>query len=295
MLCGSWASATDSICVPPSNLPNSVSTPSSPARRTASAKPTPSPWPNKACPSSSSPAPKLNSKPWPRKSTAKKYAGVDKTKYIVCDYSNFDEKTRARVARELEGLDVGLLINNVGQSYRYPQFFHELTDDEVGAVLEMNINSTVWMTRMVLDGMAKRRRGSIVNLSSGSAEHTMPLLAEYGAAKMFVARFSESLDAEYRGRGVRVQCQIPFYVATKLAKLRKSLTVPTAEAYVAMSMRWLGYGGVVQPFWLHGIQGWVMKILPSALVDMGVMSMHAGIRKRGLKKDAKIAAEGKQE
>ena len=38
-----------------------------------------------------------------------------------------------------------------------------------------------------------------------------------------------------------------------------------------------------------------MKILPSALVDMGVMSMHAGIRKRGLKKDAKIAAEGKQE
>lgn len=225
----------------------------------------------------------------------KKYAGVDKTKYIVCDYSNFDEKTRARVARELEGLDVGLLINNVGQSYRYPQFFHELTDDEVGAVLEMNINSTVWMTRMVLDGMAKRRRGSIVNLSSGSAEHTMPLLAEYGAAKMFVARFSESLDAEYRGRGVRVQCQIPFYVATKLAKLRKSLTVPTAEAYVAMSMRWLGYGGVVQPFWLHGIQGWVMKILPSALVDMGVMSMHAGIRKRGLKKDAKIAAEGKQE
>ena len=114
-------------------------------------------------------------------------------------------------------------------------------------MLEMNINSTVWMTRMVLDGMAKRRRGSIVNLSSGSAEHTMPLLAEYGAAKMFVARFSESLYAEYRGRGVRVQCQIPFYVATKLAKLRKSLTVPTADAYVAMSMRWLGYGGVVQP------------------------------------------------
>jgi 17beta-estradiol 17-dehydrogenase / very-long-chain 3-oxoacyl-CoA reductase len=75
----------------------------------------------------------------------------------------------------------------------------------------------------------------------------MPLLAEYGAAKMFVQRFSESLDAEYGRRGVRVQCQVPFYVATKLAKLRKSLTVPTAEEYAKMGVDWLGYGGVVQP------------------------------------------------
>ena len=173
--------------------------------------------------------------------------GIEKTKYIVCDYSNFDEKTRTRVSKELEGLDIGVLINNVGQSYRYPRYFHELPHDEVGALIEMNINSTVWMTNMVIAGMAERKRGTIINLSSGSADFTMPLLAEYGAAKMFVERFSLSLDAEYKSRGVRVQCQVPFYVATKLAKLRKSLTVPTAEAYVWMSMRWLGYGGVVQP------------------------------------------------
>ncbi|KAL9186802.1 hypothetical protein ACHAXT_010522 [Thalassiosira profunda] len=226
---------------------------------------------------------------------AKKYKGVEKTRYIVCDYSNFDAKTRAKVAKALDGLDVGVLINNVGQSYRYPRFFHELPPEEVAAMIEMNVNSTVWMTQLVIDGMAERKRGTIVNLSSGSAGHTMPLLAEYGAAKMFVARFSESLDAEYRGRGVRVQCQIPFYVATKLAKLRKSLTVPTADAYVWMSMRWIGHGGVVQPYWLHGLQGWVMKALPSAICDSAVMSMHAGIRKRGLKKDARLAAEGKTE
>jgi 17beta-estradiol 17-dehydrogenase / very-long-chain 3-oxoacyl-CoA reductase len=40
---------------------------------------------------------------------------------------------------------------------------------------------------------------------------------------------------------------VPFYVATKLAKLRKSLTVPTAEEYAKMGVDWLGYGGVVQP------------------------------------------------
>jgi hypothetical protein len=36
-----------------------------------------------------------------------------------------------------------------------------------------------------------------------------------------------------------------------------------------------------------------MNALPKAFVESGVMSMHAGIRKRGLKKDAQIAAEGK--
>ena len=178
---------------------------------------------------------------------SKNYKTVEKTKYIVCDYSNFDEATRSRVAKELGGLDIGILINNVGQSYRYPRYFHELPNEEIGALIEMNINSTVWMTSMVLSGMAERKRGTIINLSSGSAGYTMPLLAEYGAAKMFVERFSQSLDAEYKGRGVRVQCQVPFYVATKLAKLRKSLTVPTAKEYVWMSMRWLGHGGVVQP------------------------------------------------
>jgi 17beta-estradiol 17-dehydrogenase / very-long-chain 3-oxoacyl-CoA reductase len=172
---------------------------------------------------------------------------TEKTRIVVCDYSNFDDEARSRVAKELAGLDVGVLINNVGVSYRYPMYFHELSESEVGDVVEMNVNSTVRMTKMVIDGMAKRRRGTILNVSSGSAGYAMPLLAEYGAAKMFVQRFSESLDAEYGRGGVRVQCQVPFYVATKLAKLRKSLTVPTAEEYAKMGVDWLGYGGVVQP------------------------------------------------
>ena len=37
-----------------------------------------------------------------------------------------------------------------------------------------------------------------------------------------------------------------------------------------------------------------MKAMPAFITDKAVMSMHAGIRKRGLKKDAKLAAEGKK-
>lgn len=49
---------------------------------------------------------------------AKGYEGVQ-TKYVVCDYSNFDQKAKNTVATAIKGLDVGVLINNVGVSYRY--------------------------------------------------------------------------------------------------------------------------------------------------------------------------------
>mmetsp|Transcript_32931 Transcript_32931/g.80029 ORF Transcript_32931/g.80029 Transcript_32931/m.80029 type:complete len:316 (+) Transcript_32931:123-1070(+) len=226
---------------------------------------------------------------------AKGYDGVE-VSYIVCDYSKFDKPTRERVAKEVSKLQVGVLVNNVGVSYRYPMFFTELSDQEVTDLMMMNLDSTVWMTRMVLPGMAERKKGAIVNISSASAMYDLPLLAEYSGSKSFIEKFSRALNAEYSSKGVTVQCQIPFYVATKLAKMRKSMMVPTSEQFVALAIKWVGYPDcVVSPFILHAIQGWVLDVLPSSIVAKGIMNMHLGIRKRGQKKDAKKAAEEKSE
>jgi 17beta-estradiol 17-dehydrogenase / very-long-chain 3-oxoacyl-CoA reductase len=216
--------------------------------------------------------------------------------YLVCDYSKFNKTAQGNVAKALKKLEVGVLINNVGVSYRYPMFFHELSDEEVQNLMTMNIDSTVWMTRFVLPGMVERKAGTIVNLSSGSAMYTLPLLAEYSGAKSFIEKFSRAINAEYSAKGITCQCQIPFYVATKLAKMRKSLMVPTPEGYVSMAIKWVGYpDAVASPFILHAIQGWVLDILPKFVVSKGIMSMHLATRKRGQKKDAKLAAEGKNQ
>ena len=226
-----------------------------------------------------------------QKEISEKYSGVE-VKYIVCDYSKFDKKAQDKVAKAVKDLEVGVLINNVGVSYRYPMFFDELSDEEVQNLMTMNIDSTIWMTRMVLPGMLERKKGTIVNISSASAMYTLPLLAEYSGAKSFVERFSRALNAEYNAKGVTCSCQVPFYVATKLAKLRKSLTVPTADAFVALAIRWVGYPDcVVSPFIFHAFQGYVMDCFPDSIVSSMIMSMHLGIRKRGKKKDAKLAAE----
>ncbi len=215
-------------------------------------------------------------------------------KIVVCDYSKFDDAAKAEVQEALKGLDIGVLINNVGVSYRYCCYFHELTDEEVNNLVEMNVNSTTWMTRFVIKGMLEKKKGAIVNISSGSAMYTLPLLAEYSAAKSFVEKFTLALHAEYKTKGISVQCQIPFYVATKLAKMRKAFSVPTPDEYAKLGVKFIGHDDpVVSPFWVHAVMGYVMDRLPTPVVTSVIMSMHQAIRKKGMKKDAKMAAEKK--
>lgn len=229
------------------------------------------------------------------KEIEEKYSGVQ-TKYIVCDFSNFDQTARASIESSIKELNVGILINNVGISYRYPVYFHELDDERVTQLMEMNINSAVYMTRMVLKGMLERKKGAIVNISSGSAMATMPLLAEYSGAKAFLEKFSRGLNAEYAAKGITCQCQIPFYVATKLAKMRKSLMVPTPTDYVNSAIRYIGYSdAVVSPILLHAVQGFILDQVPEWLAVKVIGGMHHAIRKKGLKKDARLAAEKKKE
>jgi 17beta-estradiol 17-dehydrogenase / very-long-chain 3-oxoacyl-CoA reductase len=217
---------------------------------------------------------------------AKNYDGVE-VSYLVCDYSKFDKAAQEKVAKVVGGLEVGVLVNNVGVSYRYPMYFHELSDSEVQDLMTMNIDSTVWMTRMVIPGMIERKKGAIVNISSASAMIDLPLLAEYSGSKSFIEKFSRALNAEYKSKGITCQCQIPFYVATKLAKMRKSMMVPTSTEFVALAIKWIGHGDcVVSPFLFHAIQGWVLDVLPNSIVASIIMKMHLATRKRGLKKDA---------
>jgi 17beta-estradiol 17-dehydrogenase / very-long-chain 3-oxoacyl-CoA reductase len=175
----------------------------------------------------------------------------------------------------------------------------------VAGLVEINVNSTTWMTKIVLgdadwegkpigDGMLKRRRGAIVNTSSAAGRQVSPLLAGYSGAKGFVVMFSKSLNAELAPKGIHVQVQTPLYVTTKLAKIRKtSLSVPSPEAYVRWAAAHIGYEAAISPYWSHALQLWVADLLPAPVAIAFVGSMHHGIRKAGIKKEAKKRAEAK--
>lgn len=100
------------------------------------------------------------------KEILEKYSKVE-VRFLAVDYSKFDEVARERVATFLKDLDIGVLVNNVGISYQFTKYFDELDKERVEQLISMNVDSTTWMTYIVLPGMKERKRGAIVNLGSG--------------------------------------------------------------------------------------------------------------------------------
>ena len=220
-----------------------------------------------------------------------KYPKVQ-VKNMAVDFSRFgeDEDLMDKVRAAVETVDVGVLINNVGMSYDFCKYFHELRDDQVRDLTNLNVQSTTWMTRYVLPGMNTRKGGYIVNISSAAGVTTAPLLAQYGAVKSYIAMFSKALNAE--NKHVHVQCQVPLFVTTKLAKLRHtSLTVPSPAGYAKYAVAAIGYETVVSPYLTHSPYLWLLCNLPESLASTITGAMHQGIRTAGMKKEAKKAAE----
>jgi 17beta-estradiol 17-dehydrogenase / very-long-chain 3-oxoacyl-CoA reductase len=212
---------------------------------------------------------------------ASKY-NVD-TKVVVVDFNVAWEVAKA-IEPAIRNLDIGVLVNNVGISYDFPDYLHELSPEMMRKIIDLNIVSVVEMVRIVLPGMKERQRGAIVNLSSGSGNQPTPLLALYGAAKSFVDRFSQALQTEYASDRIIVQSMTPFFVATNMSKMRPSLMVPTPQAFAEEAVNTLGHDAVTHGYMLHNLQGYVMRLLPASIVQKKIMQIHLGYRQRALRK-----------
>ncbi|KAK2117612.1 hypothetical protein P7K49_004498, partial [Saguinus oedipus] len=83
-----------------------------------------------------------------------------------------------------------------------------------------------------------RSKGAILNISSASGSHPVPMMTIYSATKTSVDFFSPCLHEEYRSKGIFVQSVLPYFVATKLAKIRKpTLDKPSSETFVKSAIK----------------------------------------------------------
>eukprot|EP00929_Paragymnodinium_shiwhaense_P040162 TRINITY_DN20989_c0_g1_i1.p1 TRINITY_DN20989_c0_g1~~TRINITY_DN20989_c0_g1_i1.p1 ORF type:complete len:322 (-),score=80.00 TRINITY_DN20989_c0_g1_i1:306-1271(-) len=232
-----------------------------------------------------------------------KTRNLDVTIETLCiDFTKFggpETEPYQRAAKAFEGKEIGVLVNNVGVSYEFPMFFHEIDDARVSALLKVNMDSVVHMTRLVIGGMVERKRGAILNLSSSAGVTPSPLLALYGATKAFVDKFSQELHAEYSGRyNIVVQSQTPLWIATKMASVKRekaSLATPLPEKYAEGAVARIGYGSSNAGYWVHDMVVFAIDLLSAiglrGVMGKAVLQMHEGIRKKGFKKRA--AAEEK--
>lgn len=111
--------------------------------------------------------------------------GKTEVRTVVVDFAGDLDDGVKRIREAIEGIDVGVVVNNVGISYPYARFFHEVDEELLENLIKVNVVGTTKVTQAVLPGMLKRKKGAIVNIGSGAAIviPSDPLYAVYAATK----------------------------------------------------------------------------------------------------------------
>lgn len=122
---------------------------------------------------------------------------------IACDVR--DEATIAQAITNLpaEFRDIDILVNNAGLALGVAPAQSALWSDW-SQMIDTNCKSLAFLTHQILPGMAARKRGHIINISSTAAKYPYPGGNAYCASKAFVSQFSVALRADLISTGVRV-------------------------------------------------------------------------------------------
>jgi short-subunit dehydrogenase len=133
--------------------------------------------------------------------------GASKVEVIASDLGRSDAAANLHQQVMQRGLEIECLVNNAG--FGTHGIFHKLPLDREIEEINLNITALFSLTRLFLDGMVARRRGTIINVASTAAFQPVPYMATYAATKAFVLSFSEAIALEVRSAGVTVMALCP--------------------------------------------------------------------------------------
>ncbi|KDQ13919.1 hypothetical protein BOTBODRAFT_145838 [Botryobasidium botryosum FD-172 SS1] len=188
------------------------------------------------------------------------------TKIFAMDFSKNDEAAYKAFAEVVREIDVGVLVNNVGRSHDAPVYFQDTEISEMDAIVQININATLRVTRIVVPGLINRKGGLILNIGSFAGHVPTPMVATYSATKGFLITFSQALGEELKSKGVVVELVNTYFVVSAMSKIRRpSAMVPLPKAYVRSVLSRVGSncGALGRPFtstpyWSHALFDWAL-------------------------------------
>jgi 17beta-estradiol 17-dehydrogenase / very-long-chain 3-oxoacyl-CoA reductase len=225
------------------------------------------------------------------------------TKILSMDFSVNRDEDYDQLGELIQGLDIAILINNVGQSHSIPVPFLMTDRQEMENIININCLGTLKVTQLVAPLLVQRKKGLILTMGSMAGWSPTPLLATYSASKSFLQFWSSALAQELKGTGVDVEFSISFLVTGAMSKVRRpSLMVPTPRPFVRAVLSKIGRGGhnavayTYAPWWSHALLQLVTETTVGAGSRVAIWYndvMHKNIRKRALRKAEREAKKAR--
>jgi short-subunit dehydrogenase len=186
---------------------------------------------------------------------------------VQSDLSTYDGVVRLVKAIDR---DVDVVALNAGVGVSGP--FAENDLDREFEIVDLNVKSTIHLTKRVLPRMVARGEGRLLFTASVAATQPSPFDAVYGASKAFVLMFAEAIRNELEDSGVTVTAFMPGPTATNFfaradmedtkAGRRESQDDPADVAQQAFEAMKAGKDAAVVGSFKNRMQGRLNEVLP---------------------------------
>ena len=152
---------------------------------------------------------------------------------IPCDLSSRDDVAKLIAEVAARELSIDVLVNNAGVGMMGP--YERADPAKVMFMIDLNVTSLSLLTLAFLPKMVERKRGGILNISSGFGLAALPMFAAYAATKYYVTGLTEGLEADVAGTGVVVTQVCPGPVATEFEQTMGNTTGAKVPGFVEIT------------------------------------------------------------
>ncbi|MBW8243695.1 SDR family oxidoreductase [Muricauda oceani] len=128
-----------------------------------------------------------------------------------------DKKEITLVAEKAEKISpIDVLVNNAAYGLMGP--FEGTTDDQLVGQINTNFLGTLLVTKAFLPFFRKRKKGTILTITSSTANIPYPFVAAYAATKSALETWTEGMAYELKGFGLQIKTVVPAYMQTNFGK-----------------------------------------------------------------------------